>query len=270
MRGKVPRHTKERVIHDWIQGLRRDKIAKKNNLGDGTVTGIIKEASQQEEYHDMIYFRQLAVLLKDNSLGPLEVGFAVRIMKIMEQNDINVDQIEALVSEFATYCYEDHLSFGEFVQIARECLSLADKLPIRIQEIPGFIVGGKNLIGQLEEQRQESLREMQKIRKEQATLITEITKYGGERQLIEYTIKIYEGTHIKESHITLKTSTAFLIFLLLLTLVTLIPNLGFNMSNSSPTESIESEVVQQMQEEDEGNRTLSKEQQNLSSYEGNK
>jgi hypothetical protein len=71
----------------------------------------------------------------------------------------------------------------------------------------------------------------------------------------------------------MKNCTGVLLSLLMLTLVTLIPNLGFNMSNSSPTESIESDVVQQLQEEgleEQGNRTLLKEQQNLSTYEGNK
>jgi hypothetical protein len=182
---KITRMVKEKVIREWIQGLRRNKIAKINVLGDGTVTAIIQEASKREEYHDMALFRQLALLLNENSLGPFEVGFAIRIMKIMEQNDIDTDQIEALISEFAAHCYEHNLSINNFVQSARECLNLSYKFRIHVEEIPEFIVQGKKVIDNLEEQRQVLLREKQCLREERNALINEIQKYGKEKQLIE-------------------------------------------------------------------------------------
>jgi hypothetical protein len=185
MRPKISREIKEKVVRQWIQGERRDKIAKSNGISDGSVTSIIKEASQQEEYDNMALFRQLALLLKENSLRPFEVGFAIRMIKIMEQNDIDVDLIEPIISEFTTYCFKNNLSFDNFVQSARECLNLGYELRISVQQVPEFIVQGKKMIDKLEEERQEILGEIQRIREERDKIIDEIEEYGEERQLIE-------------------------------------------------------------------------------------
>jgi hypothetical protein len=182
---KVTRKTKEEVIREWIQGLRRDKIAKYNGLGDGTVTGIIKEASKLDEYHNMALFRHLALVLNQNNLEPFNIAFAIRLMKIMEQNDINEDQIEPIISDFTTYCYKQNLPFEDFVQSARECLNLANKFRIHGQEIPEYIAQGKKMIDNLEEQRQDLLREKQRVREERDALTSEIKKYGKEKQLIK-------------------------------------------------------------------------------------
>lgn len=44
MGGKVSRYTKEKVVRQWLSGLTREEIAKKEDIGAGTVTGIIHEA----------------------------------------------------------------------------------------------------------------------------------------------------------------------------------------------------------------------------------
>jgi len=41
MGGKVPRKVKEHVLDLWVQGLPRQQIAEKTDLGQGTVTGIV-------------------------------------------------------------------------------------------------------------------------------------------------------------------------------------------------------------------------------------
>jgi hypothetical protein len=38
MGGKIPREIKEKVIHEWLQGTRRETIAQKNDLAVGSIT----------------------------------------------------------------------------------------------------------------------------------------------------------------------------------------------------------------------------------------
>ncbi len=57
------REIKERVIREWLQGIKREKIAENNDLADGSITNIVKDASLQEEYHNMELFRHLAFIL---------------------------------------------------------------------------------------------------------------------------------------------------------------------------------------------------------------
>jgi hypothetical protein len=80
MGGKIPRAIKEKVIREWLQGIRRETIAKNNDLAAGSITNIVKDASLQEEYHDMELFRHLAVILNENGLEPVIVGFAIRLL----------------------------------------------------------------------------------------------------------------------------------------------------------------------------------------------
>ena len=101
MGGKIPREIKERVIREWLQGIKREKIAENNDLAAGSITNIVKDASLQVEYHDMELFRHLAVILNENGLEPVIVGFAVRLLKIMKDNGIDLNQVEPIISEFA-------------------------------------------------------------------------------------------------------------------------------------------------------------------------
>ena len=41
MRGSISENTKNNVVHRWLQGDQRHKIANDTQLGTGTVSGII-------------------------------------------------------------------------------------------------------------------------------------------------------------------------------------------------------------------------------------
>jgi hypothetical protein len=135
MGGKIPREIKEKVIREWLQGIRREKIAENNDLAGGSVTNIVKDASLQEEYHDMVLFRHLAVILNENGLEPSIVGFAIRLLKIMEDNGIDVNQIEPIISDFAIYCFKHQISFDKLIQSGYEALSLEKELGVPVNVI---------------------------------------------------------------------------------------------------------------------------------------
>jgi hypothetical protein len=59
--GKIPRNMKIKVIRHWLDRLTRDRIAKKEDIGVGTVTAIIQEARKEEEYSDIDLLREVAV-----------------------------------------------------------------------------------------------------------------------------------------------------------------------------------------------------------------
>jgi len=56
--GKIPRNIKVKVIRHWLDGLTREIIAKKEDIGTGTVTAIIQEARKEEEYNDITYLEK--------------------------------------------------------------------------------------------------------------------------------------------------------------------------------------------------------------------
>ena len=159
MGGKIPKNIKEKVISQWLQGLTREKIAKENDIGTGTVSAIIIEARQQKEYHDIDLLRQISTKLREEGLEPAHLGFAIRLKKIMEENDIREDQLESLILDFNTYCFSHNLTFDKVFESGYESLNLAYKFGIKVEKIPEYINQGKKMIDRLEDQRQEILRQ---------------------------------------------------------------------------------------------------------------
>jgi hypothetical protein len=112
MKTKTPRNIKERVIRQWLQGHTRERIARANVIGVGTVSAIKDEARAQKDYYDIDFLRQTSLMLKEEGLELSFLGFAIRLEKIMEENGINEeDQLETILSDFATYCFKNNLSY---------------------------------------------------------------------------------------------------------------------------------------------------------------
>jgi hypothetical protein len=161
MGGIISRSTKIKVIRDWLNGLTRGETANRNDVGDGTVTGIIQDAMKQEEYNDIDLLREVSKKLRKEGLDLPSLGFAIRIQRIMEENDINGDQLEPIIQEFAIYCLKYQIPYDTLIKFGREALYLEMKYGIPIERIPEYIAQGKHTIDRLEGQRQEILRQAQ-------------------------------------------------------------------------------------------------------------
>jgi hypothetical protein len=164
--GKIPRNIKVKVIRHWLDGLTRERIAKKEDIGTGTVTAIIQEARKEEEYNDIDLLREVAVRLKEEGIGLPLLAFATKLKRIMVENDINEDQIEPIIQDFATYCLRYKIPYDTIIKIGREALYLEQKYGVPIEKIPEYITQGKETIASLEAQRQEILRQNQQAREE--------------------------------------------------------------------------------------------------------
>src|SRR5918998_1500555 len=132
MGGKIPRNIKIRVIHHWLNGLTRE----------------------------------VALKLKEEGLGSPLIGYAIRLKRIMEENDIKEDQIEPIIQDFAAYSLRNSISFDTIIQIGREALYLEQKFGIPIERIPEFITQKKETIDRLEDQRLEILGQTQQARED--------------------------------------------------------------------------------------------------------
>jgi hypothetical protein len=147
--GQIPKNIKEKIIRQWLEGRTRETIAKENDIGTGTVSAIINEARQQKEYHDIDLLRQISTKLKEEGLEPAHLGFAIRLEKIMEDNDIREDQLESLILDFNTYCLKHNLPFDKVFESGYEALDLAYKFGIPAEKIPEFIIQGKKTIEEI-------------------------------------------------------------------------------------------------------------------------
>jgi hypothetical protein len=187
MGGRIPRNIKVKVIRQWLDGLTRETIRKKDDIAAGTVTSIIQEARKEEEYNNIDLLREVSARLKENGIGLPLLAFAIRLQRIMEDNDINEDQIEPIIQDFATYRLRYKIPYDIIIKIGREALYLEQKFGIPIEKIPEYITQGKRTIDRLEDQRLEILRKTQQsredhdaIRQRYDALVAELEKYRRE------------------------------------------------------------------------------------------
>ncbi|MGI8833768.1 MAG: hypothetical protein ACR2IS_14170 [Nitrososphaeraceae archaeon] len=88
------------------------------------------------------FFRQISTKLKEEGLEPAQLGFAIRLKKIMEENDIREDQLESLILDFNTYRLRHNLTFDKVFESGYEALNLVYKFGIQdsVEKIPEFII----------------------------------------------------------------------------------------------------------------------------------
>jgi len=197
MGGKIPRELKTKVIHQWLQGIRREAIAKNFDLGTGTISNIIKDASLEEEYHDMVLFRQLALELNEYGIKPLILGYALRYSRMSEDNGIEINYLEPLVADFASYCFKHQISVVTLIQSGYNALLLEKELGVPVKMLTAHITRLKKTRKELLDQCQnqfKKLREMQDeyeiTRKEYEIRKDKTKEYKEKHPLIEANIEL--------------------------------------------------------------------------------
>ena len=129
----------------------------------------------------------------------------------MEGNEINEDQIEPIIQDFAAYCLRHSISYDTVIKSGREALYLEEKFGIPVERIPEYIIQEKERIDRLEDERQEILRKKQQdqeerhtIRQQRDTIVVELEKYRKEIPLIKQTkeleTKLDEANKLNEQY----------------------------------------------------------------------
>jgi hypothetical protein len=190
MGGKIPREIKEKVIREWLLGTRRETIAENNDLAVGSISNIVKDASLQVEYHNMALFRHLAVILNENGLEPVIVGFAVRLLKIMEDNGIALNQVEPIISDFAIYYFKHQISIDKLIQSGYEALSLEEELGVPVRMLSEHVTQAKNTRDDLLDQSQTQLRMLRDAQSEYEIIKSKLEEFKKEYPLVESSIEL--------------------------------------------------------------------------------
>ena len=134
---KVPDTIKTQVIKEWIQGISRDKIAQENNIGSGTVTGIIQQT--KSDIPDIDLIRELSLKIKKENLDLNYFASSVRLKKILDRFELTEEKIEEFLEEMAIYCFKQQINQKEFILKIHKVSNLADNLEIPILDIPFWI-----------------------------------------------------------------------------------------------------------------------------------
>ena len=98
MPAAINEQTRKQVIQQWVSGDTREKIAIDNDIGEGTVSGIVndwKKGLEDSEYESV---RELAVQSKKQGIALSDLASHFRLYNIIKKSGANEDQIESFIS----------------------------------------------------------------------------------------------------------------------------------------------------------------------------
>src|SRR3982751_4741363 len=101
----IPKSVKIKVLNEWLQGIRRNKIAESNGIGAGTVTDITQQA-RNNDIPDIDLMRDLALKLKKEGLDVSRFASSVRLKKVLDRMGLPEEKLESLLEEINIHCLQ--------------------------------------------------------------------------------------------------------------------------------------------------------------------
>jgi hypothetical protein len=101
MPSAIDNSVKTNVIKQWLDGETRDKIAADNQIGAGTVSGIINDYKKRIDAFDFDSIRELSISCKKQGINLGELASSLRTNNYTKKLGANQDQIEIFISNLA-------------------------------------------------------------------------------------------------------------------------------------------------------------------------
>ncbi|MER5174737.1 MAG: hypothetical protein ABJB76_11955 [Candidatus Nitrosocosmicus sp.] len=198
---KIPYTIKVQVLKEWIQGFSRDKIAKENSIGTGTVTSIIQQTKR--DIPDIYLMRELALKIQKENLDINYFASSVRLKKVLDRLELSEEKIEEFLEEISIYCFKQQINEKEFILKIDKVSNLADNLELPIPDIPFLI---NQLTKQVDELRREiatKQNQMKQQMEEYKITVTDLKDYRLKRPLLEKTHELEKILDRKNDEISI-------------------------------------------------------------------
>jgi hypothetical protein len=105
---RTPPSIKIMVIREWLQGTSRNKIARDNGIGAGTVTDIHQQA-RNSDIPDIDLMRELALMSKKEDLDVKHFSSAVRLKKVLDRIGMPEEKLESLIEEISIHSFQQEM-----------------------------------------------------------------------------------------------------------------------------------------------------------------
>ena len=200
--GRIPPQLKKKVIQEWLQGFSRDSIALINNIGLGTVTGIVKQS--RPKIPDIDLLREVALIIKKGNLDINHFTSSIRLKNMLDKLGLSEEMMEPLLEDIETHCFRGGLDINQFVSKIREVSKLVDNLGISISEIPSYINQKNEEIKNLESQWSDWHKIIMHVIYEYHTTKEDLEGFKSSRPLIDKINKLELELKAKDEKISLQ------------------------------------------------------------------
>jgi hypothetical protein len=142
MPAAINEQTRKQVVQQWVSGDSRDKIAIDNDIGEGTVSGIVNDWKRGLEDSEYESVRELAVQSKKQGIDLNELVSRFRLYNIIKKSGANEDQIESFISNCMSGiggADGNSLPPEKIVDLVNQLFNISKSESIPLEQIPYYI-----------------------------------------------------------------------------------------------------------------------------------
>ena len=126
---------KRKVIQEWLSGIPRSKIAIDNNIGEGTVSGIVSDFKIGLDDAEFDSSRELALQAKKQGLNLSDLASNFRLHNFIRSSGASEDQIESFIANVSS----SDLSPENIVQYVNQLCDVSKVESIPPHEVSSYI-----------------------------------------------------------------------------------------------------------------------------------
>jgi hypothetical protein len=126
----IDHSVKTNVIKQWLDGNSRDKIAIDNQIGAGTVSGIINEYKKGIDALEYESVRELSIWCKKQGINLGTLASSIRLNNYVQKLGANQDQIETFISNLVNSPEPEKL-----IDVANQIAQISTSGPISLEEL---------------------------------------------------------------------------------------------------------------------------------------
>jgi hypothetical protein len=182
MGGRIPEQIRREVIQKWLLGEKRHNIAADLDIGDGTVSEIMKLYSQKDSEVDFI--RQVALAIKSLQTDVSTFSQAVRL-NILNELGLREEQIESLITVAEGHCFKRNLKLEEFFEIVEEVASYSDKVGMPLEDLPDHLEEQKRSLEELCSDIEDAQNNLSVVLRNNDVTLKDLENYKKDKPVIE-------------------------------------------------------------------------------------
>jgi hypothetical protein len=175
----IPVSIKIAVLEGWLKGFSRKSIAQRNNIGDGTVSGIIQKARDGDPDFDLM--RMLAVALKKENLDVVTFATLVRLKRVLARIELPEEKLESLLEAIQVHCFRQGKNEKDFISKIDEVFDLAAELDTSIWGINSQISQRRVQIEDLDRKIALKQKELARLHEQYSVTVDDLEDYRFSR-----------------------------------------------------------------------------------------
>lgn len=191
---RIPDPIRQQAIKKWLEGKSRDEIAQELKIGQGAVSGIIKESGKDDPQFYLL--REVAVKIKNQGMDIESFAPLVRLRAVLrdkglltgstgqENLELIQNRLEAAIVNMEVFLFYKELSIEEFFSLVTNMYNLADKVGVPLKEFPSYIEELKDKIDVLTKEINQAEKKKQDFLNYHKKILESVQEYNANKPFL--------------------------------------------------------------------------------------